>query len=144
MRIRHADISDIDIISEYDKHISKAEIKNSISLDRIYIAEENGRFIGWLRYNLFWDNTPFMNLLYIFEEHREKGFGKTLVGFWENEMSLLGYKTVMTSAQSDEYAQHFYSKLGYKAIGGFCPCEESYDLIFSKTLSAEKGIGITE
>lgn len=36
---------------------------------------------------------------------------------WENEMKLLGYIAVMTSTNSDEQAQHFYRKLGYKDCG---------------------------
>jgi len=32
-------------------------------------------------------------------------------------MKLLGYVAVMTSTNSDEQAQHFYRKLGYKDCG---------------------------
>jgi len=30
---------------------------------RILIAEDNGNPIGWLRWGLFWDEIPFMNML---------------------------------------------------------------------------------
>jgi hypothetical protein len=40
----------------------------------------------------------------------------------------------MTSTASDEYAQHFYQKLGYTTIGGFTPFGDPYVLIFSKML----------
>lgn len=65
MKIRYAEEADINLLTEHDQHISKEELGNSIRLRRVYIAEENGSFVGWMRYNLFWDNTPFMNLLYI-------------------------------------------------------------------------------
>lgn len=134
MLIRFAAPDDMEQLTEYDKHIAKQELENSIRLNRVYIAEENDRLVGWLRYNLFWDNTPFMNMLYLLEDCRGKGFGTQLVQYWENQMKLLGYEVVMTSTQSDEYAQHFYNKLGYSAIGGFLPEAASFEIILSKKI----------
>lgn len=134
MKIRIAQTNDLEILSLNDKHISKCELENLIGLNRIYIIEMNGNFIGWLRYNLFWDNTPFMNMLYISEKNRGKGFGKLLVEHWESEMRILGYNTVMTSTASDEYAQHFYMKLGYKVVGGFTPFGDPFEVILSKQI----------
>ena len=48
-------------------------------------------FIGWLRFNLFWDNIPFMNMLYFLEDYREKGYGSQLASFWEQEMKKSKY-----------------------------------------------------
>lgn len=49
-------------------------------------------------------------------------------------MKQAGYETVMTSTQSDEYAQHFYRRLGYAAVGGFLPPGEAYELMLAKKL----------
>lgn len=65
MNIRYALESDIDILIKYDTHIKKEVLKECILLKRVYIMEENNNLIGILRYNLFWDNTPFLNLLFI-------------------------------------------------------------------------------
>jgi len=137
--MRIASLNDFEILSKYDKHISQQELKNIILLNRVYIIEENEKFIGWLRYNLFWDNTPFMNMLYLLENSRGKGFGKQAVEYWEQQMKLLNYKIVMTSTASNEYAQHFYNKLGYSAIGGFLLGEDPFEIILSKNLQADKG-----
>ncbi len=134
MLIRIATIEDIDIIKEHDKHIEKQELENSIWLKRVYLAEEDHKFIGWLRYNLFWDNTPFMNMIYLLEGNRGKGFGKQLVEYWENQMKSLKYKVVMTSTPSDEYSQHFYYRLGYTAIGGFLLGTDPLEIILSKNI----------
>lgn len=120
---------------QYDRHISEPELKNLVSCGRILVAEEDGVFCGWLRWNLFWDNTPFMNMLYLLESHRGKGYGKALVEFWEEEMKASGYRMVLTSTQSNEYAQHFYQKLGYLGIGGFLLPGDPYEIIFSKELN---------
>ena len=63
--IRYADERDFDILSKYDKHIELPELKNSINAKRVLIMLNDNDFIGWLRFNLFWDNIPFMNMLYI-------------------------------------------------------------------------------
>lgn len=134
MLIRFATTDDIEILEKYDKHISVKELENIIHLNRVYIAEENERFIGWLRYSLFWDSIPFMNMLYLLDGSRGKGYGKQLVEYWENRMRTLKYEVVMTSAVSDEYAQHFYNKLGYSAIGGFLLGRDPFEVILSKNI----------
>lgn len=138
MNIRLAENEDLNTILLYDRHISREELANLIMLGRVYVAAEDGQFCGWLRYNLFWDNTPFMNLLYLLENVRGKGGGRALTEYWESEMRKAGYHTVMTSTQSDEYAQHFYQHLGYKAIGSFMPDDDPMEIILAKKLSMKK------
>ena len=134
MNIRTAQLDDSPALARLDKHISRQELEHSIRLGRVHVAEKQGKFIGWLRYNLFWDNTPFMNLLYVLEGSRGNGCGRALVEYWEEQMKQAGYETVMTSTQSNECAQHFYHKLGYAAVGGFLPPGEAYELILAKKL----------
>jgi ribosomal protein S18 acetylase RimI-like enzyme len=96
------------------------------------VAKDNGKIIGWLRYNLFWDNIPFMNMICLIEEYRRIGIGTKLMKYWEDEMKQNGYKNVLTSTQSNEEAQHFYRKIGYTEIGGFKYFNEPYEIIFQK------------
>ncbi len=84
-----------------------------------YVCLEDGKIIGILRYNLFWDSIPFCTMLYISDEYQGKGYGKQLMERWEQDMKAMGCKMVMTSTQVNEEAQHFYRKLGYKDAGGF-------------------------
>ena len=70
--IRYADERDFEAMKGYDKHISESELQNAICAKRILLLYEKGGFIGWLRYNLFWDEIPFMNMLYVLEEYREQ------------------------------------------------------------------------
>ncbi len=134
MNIQAANINDLEFISKNDTHISKNELKNLFDLQRIYVIKENTEIAGWLRYNLFWDNTPFMNMLYITEPYRGKGYGRALVQHWEKNMKKQNYSAVMTSTASDEYAQHFYNKLHYITVGGFTPIGDTYEIILSKEL----------
>lgn len=136
MEIRYAETGDLEMIAEYDTHIAKAEMENAIARKRIILLFIDGKYEGWLRFNLFWDNIPFMNLLFIIsEDQRGKGYGRKLVAFWEHEMAEQGYKFVMTSTQSDEEAQFFYRKLGYTDRGALVLPKEPLEIIFYKKLS---------
>lgn len=116
--IRYMQMDDKEFWYSLDRHLPEEEFQNKIQNRRGYILLENGEPIGLLRYNLFWDNTPFCTMLIIDEKYRNKGYGKKLVEFWENDMKLKGYGMVLTSTQVDEEGQNFYRRLGYKDCGG--------------------------
>lgn len=130
--IRYANLEDLELLKEYDKHISQEELINSINLKRILVMYESDKFVGWLRYNLFWDNIPFVNMLYFLDGERNKGYGSQIVGFWEDEMKKKGYNCVMTSTLSNEQAQFFYRKLGYVDRGSLLLPKEPLEVIFYK------------
>lgn len=132
--IRYANIKDFDILDKYDKHIRKNELKNAINENRILIMYEHTDFIGWLRYNLFWDYIPFMNMLYLLEDYRRKGYGTQLVNFWESEMLNRNYDLVLTSTQSNEQAQFFYRKNGYADCGSLLLPDEPLEIVMLKRL----------
>lgn len=132
--IRYANTDDMEFIKKYDTHISKTELKNLIILNRVIVMIEQDRFIGFLRYNLFWDNTPFLNMIYFVEEERGKGNGTKIISFWEKEMKAKGYKYVLTSTQSNELGQFFYRKSGYKDVGSLILPKQPLEIMFYKDL----------
>ncbi len=134
MIIRIAELKDEVFLLKNDKHICKNELLLSIKIGRIYVAEIDNTPIGWLRWNMFWDNTPFMNLLYLLKEYRGKGYGRKMVMYWEQEMKNKGNTSVMTSTQSDENSQFFYRKLDYRDVGSLLFENEPLEIIFTKQL----------
>lgn len=134
MDIEWAREADAPWLCLHDRHISPETLRQRIASRGVLIARENGENIGWLRYNLFWDHTPFLNLLYLLEETRGKGYGTRLVMRWEAEMRALGHGYVLTSTASDETSQHFYRKLGYRDVGGFFYRNDPYELLLAKEL----------
>ena len=119
MLIRYAQLNDKTEWFRLDGHLPEAVFEEKIRNKQGYILTEDDKMIGLLRYNLFWDNTPFCTMLFIDSDHRKKGYGKLLMEHWEQDMKSRGYGMLMTSTQVDEDAQHFYRKLGYKDCGGF-------------------------
>lgn len=134
MNLKVAEKADTETILRYDKHIRREELEAIISLGRVLIAEHSGSFIGWLRWNLFWDNTPFLNMLFLLEKYRNCGQGKALLSFWESMMKEEGYELVMTSSLANEEAQHFYRKLGYIDSGALLLPDEPLEIIFVKKI----------
>lgn len=118
IKIRYMERGDQAFWFRLDKHLPEAEFDHKVKARRGYVLELDGMPIGILRYNLFWDNTPFCTMLFIEKEYQGKGYGKRLVKHWENDMKAQGYGMLLTSTQVNEQAQNFYRKLGYKDCGG--------------------------
>lgn len=137
-RIRYLSESDRSFWFTLDRHLSEKEFELKIRDKRGYVISDNGKDVGVMRYNLFWDGIPFLTLIYFEESHRGKGLGRQAVLYWEDEMRALGYTMVMTSTQADEQTQHFYRKLGYVERGALfldrTPFEQPQEMILLKVL----------
>lgn len=119
IEIRHVQPEDKEFWYSLDKHLPETEFDKKVNEKRGYVLLEDKRKVGLLRYNLFWDNTPFCTLLFVDKDYQRKGYGRKLMEHWEADMKSQGYGMLLTSTQVDEEAQHFYRKLGYKDCGGF-------------------------
>ena len=135
MRITFAGSEDVDYLVEMDVHVRTDVLKRKIERQEVIVVWHDDRRAGWLRYGYFWDELPFMNMLYIHDELRGQGIGTRLVTFWEGEMRESGYERVMTSTLSDENAQYFYRKLGYEDRGCLLLPGEPLEILFMKTLT---------
>ena len=134
LTIRYAELADNDFWFTLDCHMSETEFERKIRDRQGYVALADGEPAGILRYNLFWDNTPFCNLLYIKEGYRRDGIGKQLMTRFEDDMRKAGFKFVLTSTQSNEEAQHFYRAIGYFDCGELRLPDEPDELILRKDL----------
>ncbi len=117
--IRYVELQDKDFWYSLDKHLPETEFIYKVRDKRGYVMLMDDKPIGILRYNLFWDNTPFCTMLFVGWDDQRKGYGRQLMEYWENDMKAQGYGMLLISTQVDETAQHFYRKLGYKDCGGF-------------------------
>ena len=119
IEIRYVKAEDKEFWYRLDKHLPDAEFSEKVRNQRGYVLFEDNTPVGLLRYNLFWDNTPFCTMLFVDWPCQGKGYGRMLMEHWEADMKERGYGMLLTSTQADETAQHFYRKLGYKDCGGF-------------------------
>ncbi len=129
MEIRLADSQDIREILKYDNHIRRNRLAECIRNQFVYVLCDGKNIVGVLRYSLFWQSIPFVDLLYMDEAYRGKGYGRQMMDHWETVMQSMQYKYGMLSTQEDETAKYFYEKLGYRRIGAFLPPEQDADEI---------------
>ncbi len=138
--IRYAEARDREAWYALDRHLPADGFDEKVRNRQGYVCLADGGVIGVLRWNLFWDSTPFCNLLFIDAAYRGRGYGRALVERWERDMASAGYRVLMTSTRADEGAQHFYRKLGYRDRGGFLPDDpdtgdaQPLEIIMSKVL----------
>ena len=119
IEIRYVTAQDKEFWYTLDRHLPQEEFEDKVNKKRGYVLWEDEIPVALLRYNLFWDNTPFCTLLFVDWPHQKKGYGRMLMAHWEADMKSKGYGMLLTSTQVDEEAQRFYRKLGYKDCGGF-------------------------
>jgi ribosomal protein S18 acetylase RimI-like enzyme len=134
MRVDFASPDDLDFLAGEDHHVDRDVIRDKITRREIVVAYVEGSPVGFLRYGYFWDEIPFMNLLWVEGESRGKGYGTQLVSFWEREMRRLGHDSVMTSSLANERAQHLYRRLGYADVGSLLMPDEPLEIVFLKEL----------
>src|SRR6478672_9569653 len=102
---------------------------------RVMVVAVEGDAAGFLRWGLFWDQIPFMNLLWVLPGRRGQGVGTTLVQAWEKSQLAAGHDLVLTSTMSNERSQHFYRRLGYVDTGALLLPDEAAELILREPLA---------
>lgn len=138
MEIKVVTDNDKEFVMSIDKHVDDISYKNRVYTKSGYVIWEGSERIGIIVHCILWDNLPFMDLIFINEEYRGKGFAKQAILSWENEMKKKGYKMTLISTQVDEGAQHLYRKLGYIDCGGLVfnntPFDQPMEMFFRKVL----------
>lgn len=141
LELREAKKADREFWLSLDAHVVPSELAKKFKRHEAYVILADGQAVGILRFNLFWDEHPFLNLLFLEEAARGQGFGREAVLQWETRMAEQHYKRVMTSTQSDETAQGFYRKMGYRDAGCLVLDDKATELFFVKSLEASSGEG---
>ncbi|MBA3492014.1 MAG: GNAT family N-acetyltransferase [Rubrobacteraceae bacterium] len=135
MHIALAGPADMDYLVAEDRHLPRGVLEQKVERREILLLWHEDRRAGALRYGYFWDEIPFMNLLWVNEGLRGTGLGTGLISFWEEQMRESGYEMVMTSSLSNERAQHLYRRLGYNDCGSLLMPEEPLEILFCKRLT---------
>jgi ribosomal protein S18 acetylase RimI-like enzyme len=132
---RLASVPDLPALGALDRHVTPEAVAQIVAAGHVMVAEVDNRVVGCLRWGLFWDQVPFMNLLWVLPDCRGQGIGATLVEAWESAQLAAGHDLVLTSTMSNERSQHFYRRLGYVDTGALLLPNEPAELMLRKPLA---------
>lgn len=132
--IRQASEGDLEFLREHDEHPTAAALASAVADGRVLVVDDRGTLKGWLRWTLFWDEHPFLNMVYVLAEHRGTGLGSLLLDVWESEMRNSQYTRALLSTASDERSQLLYRRRGYSGAGVLLFPGEVAELLFLKDL----------
>ena len=130
-----ASSADLPFLGAVETHVSPETLAELVLVGRVMVVKVDEEAIGFLRWGLFWDQIPFMNLLWVLPDRRGQGVGTTLVEAWEQSQLAAGHGLVLTSTMSNERSQHFFRRLGYVDTGALLLPEEPAELILRKPLA---------
>lgn len=120
-----SDLHNLDIIRNNKlRELHKSRLKKQAEQKAEYLIAFNGKKpIGHLFVNYKskrdWHNCPILEDLYVKDEEREKGIGKTIMLLTEGHLKKLGFHKVGIDVETHEvWIRKFYKKLGYKLVSG--------------------------
>lgn len=102
-------------IQQYNEGYMPVSVCREPDIKFAVFAKEEGKVIGGIRANAFW-NYCILELLWLAPETRGKGVGKALMAEAEAFAREQGFEYVRTETL-DFQAKPFYEKLGYKVYG---------------------------
>ena len=101
LKIRFAEINDLDSCVELDLHKNIDTIKNKISMKEVIVAESNNEVIGCLKIEYIWTHLPFISYIVIKNDFRASGVGKSMLTFLEEYLRNNGQDTLLSSTMTD-------------------------------------------
>ena len=118
MDIRLASAEDQEQILKYDRHIPLDRVMACIHDGLVTVLCDAHEIVGVLRYNLFWQTIPFLDLLYLDEAYRGKGYGKQMLGLaLRFAFDILKVQKVTLGVlENNPGAYHCYQAAGFRDV----------------------------
>ena len=137
LKIRFAEIKDLDSCVELDLHKNVDTIKNKISMKEVIVAENNNEVIGCLKIEYIWTHLPFISYIVIKNDFRASGIGRSMLTFLEEYLKNNGQDTLLSSTMTDAInPQKWHLKMGFVECGMLCGINDDGvgEIFFKKAL----------
>lgn len=137
LKIRFAEIKDLDSCVELDLHKNVDTIKNKISMKEVIVAENNNEVIGCLKIEYIWTHLPFISYIVIKNDFRASGIGRSMLTFLEEYLKNNGQDTLLSSTMTDAInPQKWHLKMGFIECGMLCGINDDGvgEIFFKKSL----------
>jgi len=119
IEVRFANPTDLDDCIALDHPTMPAEvIKRKIGQREIIVAENAGQLVGYLRLEYLWSLVPYIGLIWVVEDQRQQGIGKTLLCYLEDALREQGHTVLYSSSQANEpEPQAWHRHVGFEECG---------------------------
>lgn len=115
--VRMAVPGDLDFIRQRSG-LAQGVLLRKISEGEIILLIVNGEPMGQLHLGFLWSEIPMIDLIYINQPFRQRGFSRLLLGFLEDRLRERGYEVLYSSSQLDEpQPQAWHRYMGFEACG---------------------------
>ena len=117
LEVRRALPSDVDIASR-DGQLSREQVAALVESGRVYVATRGGERVGYARLEYLWSKIPYLALIFVLEEHRRRGVGRTLLAAIERDAGAEGHTWLYSSSQANEpQPQDWHRRMGFVECG---------------------------
>ena len=126
----------------HDQHVVERWVTRCVSLGEYLVAEQDNEPVGFLRFSWFWGTIPFMDMIMVLPDYRNRGIGSALFKRWEEAMRENGATLLMISSKSDESEpQAWHRKHGFREAGSisFGHIQPVAEVFFVKDLRPPEG-----
>jgi len=117
-------------------------IKRKIEQREIMVAEKAGQLVGYLRLEYLWSIVPYIALIWVVEEQRQRGVGRAMLHYLENALLEQGHTALYSSSQANEpEPQAWHRHVGFEECGFITGINEGGigEVFFRKDLGRHPG-----
>jgi N-acetylglutamate synthase-like GNAT family acetyltransferase len=117
IQVRVADEDDLSFVGQ-DGYVATDVLQRKIAAGEVFIAEQDGVAIGYLRLEFLWSKVPYIGLIRVLDGWRRRGVGRALLRFVEQDLRADGYRALYSSSQADEAEpQTWHLQAGFEECG---------------------------
>ncbi len=142
VKVRFADPTDLDGCIALDHPTIPAEvIKRKIEQREIIVAEKAGQLVGYLRLEYLWSVVPYIALIWVVEDQRQRGIGRAMLRYLENVLRQQGHTALYSSSQANEpEPQAWHRHVGFEECGFIAGINEGGvgEIFFRKELKGHE------
>ena len=137
IRARFATAEDRDWTQKVDSIVTDDIFGFKVDHNELIIGELDGERVGYFRLEYWYLALPFIGLIVVEEEHRNKGLGKAMLSFSEKHLIESGYDVLYSSSDVNEpEPQAWHRHMGFQDCGIIAGMNEdgAGEVIFRKEL----------
>jgi GNAT superfamily N-acetyltransferase len=115
--VRLATPDDLAFVSR-DGQLPSERVARMIADGQVYLATRDAQRAGYARVDYLWSKIPYLALIWVLEDHRRRGVGRTLLAAIERDARGVGHEFLYSSSQADEPTpQAWHRRMGFIECG---------------------------